>query len=466
MGNIPCGLPITNDCIAGSHPGFNQSIPNDIIAQDQRWKGMEGFFKAKVFFNAKDPVPYNSDSGEGFPFSQGSATAFYNHTFSGSRMVMIHYYFFDPAPEAFCEEEFDSPLQNHMEGGICGENGHVVVAGMYYTSRHWKDGAMVSFRAYGGYSDKGEREFSPYNGKFSIIDDYLMVQSGNAKVSSPGEIFSGTSFTWEDEDKAIISMPNAFSYDKSMSNYAFGEMERITEADFNEQVDKANDDFGVLEAEKIETPLREGNLFLSESYPSEAEWCGGLVDDPSCTTTPFQEPPGRVNPGAIAGFIIAGLVVFGLLGYLLHWHRMKKQARRFKIKFIQHIATNIKLAPSSGALNPNQLKAEFDRIDKDKGGFIEKEELRAFVNEGKLGEMSESDFDAMWTAIDVNNSGEVDFIEFCTFLSGCGAEIEEVYNEQRKMSRAARSKSVSNRLATRVSIVVKNDEGAPFIDEA
>ena len=85
-----------------------------------------------------------------------------------------------------------------------------------------------------------------------------------------------------------------------------------------------------------------------------------------------------------------------------------------------------------------QLKKEFDHIDKDKvdsslhdkngyfklsnithlsfsfihaqGGTISKSELKDFLASGKVGAISDKDVDAMWSAIDIDNSGEVDFV--------------------------------------------------------
>lgn len=53
---------------------------------------------------------------------------------------------------------------------------------------------------------------------------------------------------------------------------------------------------------------------------------------------------------------------------------------------------------------------EFDHIDKDKGGTISKDELKTFLKSGKIGDISDKDVDAMWAAIDIDNSGEVDFV--------------------------------------------------------
>ena len=56
----------------------------------------------------------------------------------------------------------------------------------------------------------------------------------------------------------------------------------------------------------------------------------------------------------------------------------------------------------------------------------------------KLTFLSEKDFEALWGAMDMDGKGEVDAIEFITFLSCCGGEFEEVYAEQQKLSKLER----------------------------
>jgi hypothetical protein len=73
-------------------------------------------------------------------------------------------------------------------------------------------------------------------------------------------------------------------------------------------------------------------------------------------------------------------------------------------------------------------------------------ELKAWIDEGKLGNISDKDFNALWSALDIDGSGTVDFVEFCTFLSGCGEAFDEVYDQQEKMSKQEKMKYASSRL--------------------
>jgi hypothetical protein len=117
------------------------------------------------------------------------------------------------------------------------------------------------------------------------------------------------------------------------------------------------------------------------------------------------------------------------------------------------VAQNITIAPTAGGLDTNAILKEFKHIDKDKGGTITKEELQVWLKDGKLGEISQSDFNVMWVAMDVDGNGSIDFVEFCTFLSGCGDAFEQVFTEQQtNLSKDEKFRRASLRLSTKVSI--------------
>jgi hypothetical protein len=44
--------------------------------------------------------------------------------------------------------------------------------------------------------------------------------------------------------------------------------------------------------------------------------------------------------------------------------------------------------------------------------------------------ISDKDFDALWSAMDIRDRGAVDPVQFIVFLSACGPQFEEVYKEQ------------------------------------
>lgn len=75
-------------------------------------------------------------------------------------------------------------------------------------------------------------------------------------------------------------------------------------------------------------------------------------------------------------------------------------------------------------MTPEDLAREFRLIDSGTNeggdGVISREELWTFMTSGKLGgEITRSDFDALFKAIDEDGNGTVDFTEFCRFLGRC-----------------------------------------------
>ena len=96
--------------------------------------------------------------------------------------------------------------------------------------------------------------------------------------------------------------------------------------------------------------------------------------------------------------------------------------RKKSTRFWQTIATEKLAAMASsleGALqNDDKLRKLFDDIDTDKGGTIDKEELRNAVQSvGSIG-ISEAQINVMMSAADDDDSGEIDFVEFCDILRG------------------------------------------------
>jgi hypothetical protein len=215
-------------------------------------------------------------------------------------------------------------------------------------------------------------------------------------------------------------------------------------------MEEAYKEYNVTEADRLPALLNESTL-LPEAFPTEWEWCGGVGQDPSCTVSQTQEPESSVNAGAIAGFTILGVAILVLALYLWHVHRMKqakaRTEQRMRKRFVLNVARRITIVPSPSQIPVEKLEAEFDHIDKNKGGTIEKEELRTFLNEGKLGQVSDSDFEALWSAMDVDGTGEVDFLEFCTFLSGCGQEFDDVFTQVESMSKQERMEYLSRRFS-------------------
>jgi len=395
------------------------------------------------------------------PLRQDRTIGFYNHTVDGSRLIVNRYYFKPPADAAFCNIPFDSPAANAQPGSECGVNGIVDFAGLYASLNHEHDGTLEIARATGFYAYGPSGIFDPDPGStVKLTDGSTFEFTFVAK-----DVFSSVqSFVFFDDDTASLSAVHTSLLRKEVDTVSTATMVRLTEEEFLAGIEEYNTAFAVPES--IEAPMTSDEVpKYAGTFPSEEQWCGGLINDVSCTPTPYQEPDAQLKGGFIALFVILGLFVFGIGAFLLHRSSANNQKKRYKEHFVRGIARNITIAESAGCIDPEQLKKEFDFIDKDGGGTISKDELTEFLKSGKVGNISDKDIGAMWAAIDIDNSGEVDFVEFIAFLGSCGDEFDTANKEQKTMSKDEKLMYASRRLSMRASSMAKLIENEVAGDE-
>ena len=143
-----CGSALRKPCLGATDVRYDANIPKDsIVAQDQRWEKFQGYFLYQNFRfdsgegNMAQPSPYNRPGSEARPFVRANGTAWYNHTFDGSRLYIHRHYLSSPAPQSFCEIPFfPQGGTNHSPGGECGVTGFSQVAGQLLALTHENDG--------------------------------------------------------------------------------------------------------------------------------------------------------------------------------------------------------------------------------------------------------------------------------------------------------------------------------------
>jgi len=160
----------------------------------------------------------------------------------------------------------------------------------------------------------------------------------------------------------------------------------------------------------------------------------------------YAAPNGGLSAGAVAGIVVGCVAAACLAISLYYLRRLKNQRMRYKRRLVQNVARNVSIAPSPGGISADKLADEFKHIDENGDGSISKTELRTWLQDGKLGEISEGDFDAMWDAMS-GNDDKVNAIEFFVFLSGCGDAFDEVYKEQTTMTKSQKIALASRRLS-------------------
>jgi hypothetical protein len=368
-----CGGSLTKPCLSETDTRYDANFPKSIVEQESNWKQFEGLWKV-VGKNFEDeavpaqPKPYFPGNYEwGVPYAQSEYVTFSNFTLDGSRAVLTSYSLYGPAPESFCNQTFNPPFQNIIGSGVCGVNGIVLAVGQYGTSTHENRGDLEMFRvSYSALPGNSIVDLIP-SGQLSWIDSSTLWGSNTVD----GIFSQNNPFVFLDNNTALLNQ-NVIDLVRSVrQGAALARMIRMEESEWITAIKEAYIEHNIQEIDRLPVPFQTFTLDPA-SYPTEEEWCGGIGNDPTCTISPYQEPNAELKTGAIAGFVIFGLVVlFGLL-YALHRHIIAEQERRIKERFIRGIARNISITPTAGALSHEKLVEEFQHIDKDKGGTIDK----------------------------------------------------------------------------------------------
>jgi hypothetical protein len=163
-------------------------------------------------------------------------------------------------------------------------------------------------------------------------------------------------------------------------------------------------------------------------------------------------PPEQVQPvlttGAIVGILFGFLAFVVLLFTGVYFIKTKQNERRLKSRFVRQVARNISIASSPNQLSADDIAKEIQHISGGKeGGAVTKSALKTWLDDGKLGLLSDKDFELLWSSLDTDNSGTIDPVEFCTYLSGCGEAFDEVNEEHKAMSKEEKIMFASRRLS-------------------
>jgi len=380
------------------------------------------------------PVPTTAFGGESFPY-----IAFTNHTFSGSRIYLHRI--------------------NIFPNVIDGQPSTSLVFDSFQTSTYEKDGSTESFPAQFGLIG-GSDEFQ---GNRSSSTTYPVGENAIFGTSYSGGdgSFLTESFTCLDDNCDRVSSTQESFLNGIRTVHSIAIYLRIaTEVEWISIVQEAYANYTVPPAIQVNFPIKEDCGFNGNCI-TEERWC---TQDPNCSPSPYQEPDAKMKGGWIAFFVIIGGLFAAAIGLALHSYFINKQAKRYRTKFAQRVAENINIRASARSLPAAALADEFKRIDKESpNGRISKEALWEFLNSGKAGEMSKSDFDALWAVMDADRSGSVDFLEFCAFMGKC----HEEYNQARadRGSIAERSSSRILFATTSARLLTKSMEMVAKVDD-
>lgn len=448
--SVDCGNWYSNSCRRDEDLRYDPNASDSIVEQAPVWGYFQGFWKYEVngYGPGGEPLgPSLANPAQpflvgGFPYSYFPAFGFLNVTIIGSRMYQHRYHIHSPASQEFCDQTLVSGFVNVLGTGTCGETGYSYSSEFFGTSSYERDGTIESVPF--EHANPGELL---RNGVYILqpVDNRTIYMVGK---DSNGGLATETLVFLDSINSQISGVSDFYVSSANQAQLvAFfrSKYERLEGANaFALAIEKAYKSSTVTASDRVEggkIPMQ--GACLLEPCPVETEWC---TSDPSCSTSPYQEPEGALQAGAIAGIVIASSVlIIGAL-YMIHRYFLKQQRKRYRAEFAKQVADTIEMTESYYALDAFKLLEEFQRIDDalpaDCAGKISKEAMKEFMQSGKVGYIKESDFGALWVAIDTDHSGYVDFLEFCAFLAQC-----EDLLEDKDRSRDSLAKLIAEKLA-------------------
>lgn len=465
---LKCGTPLTTDCVANGDIHYDPDYTNDLIKQAPFWGKKEGFSRLEhttrdVNGNGIYAVPFDETTGmygTGPLTNLVGALAFENATIIGSRIYKHVYILTAPVPQEFCQGgPPEGTVDVNVSGGqqpICGVNGRLITGDGWGTSTYEKDGTMHEFKGLGWWNAVASTNFIPIDERTSyLVSRDTEEDKKDANVQASGDfMYHGDNF------EKLFSITSLYQLDAEnpfqSNTVSVGGV--LEEEQWLEEIQEAMKKFNIPESERVSLPMTTECLHPLECA-TEEDFCT-VGKDPECSVSPYQEPAASLNGGGIALIVILCIAAVVAVGSFVYRRASAAQKKRYKEHIIRGIARNITIAPSAGMLSPQLLHKEFDHIDKDKGGTISKAELKEFLNSGKVGDLSDKDLDAMWAVLDLDGSGEVDFVEFTAFLSSCGEEFETVHKETLAMTKEEKLVFASKRLSVRDLAAADDEESA------
>lgn len=445
---VKCGEWYSTDCLGDTDNRYDLDSTNDIVEQAPLWGEQAGYWRAvsSNFDSEGNPTqpmlfnPTNLEDGYGLPYKRDVTISYVNITFAGSRAYEHRLTINDPAPQEWCNANpAIPPAMNALNGGVCGVNGYASWTDSIKTSSYEKDGSIVNVG--GALSFSQDTSFQPSGGIGTPIGgDTIFTSSYGSNTGGESTISKVWTFTNKAKTMADAqrSQYNTFGDVSILIGSTKLQYTKITEEEFIQGVQDEWAAKNVQVANRGEVPMQ--RACLASECATEEDWC---VTDPDCSESPYQEPDADVRGEVIAGFVVAGAVLLVGALYVVHLRVIKKQSERIREALVKRIAADINVGFSDQALTVEGLQEEFNKIDTSNDGLVQKEELHAFIMSGKVGTISESDFNALFASLDDDGSGEIDFAEFISFIGKCGTQISTLSRKE-KLDQISQQISVRN----------------------
>jgi len=410
-----CGDFFYNECSYADDVRYNPDASIALKDQDPIWSKLEGFWVGNYSFYDGEgkPMPsslYDEAYGFGWPYGYEDYRGAINITIVGSRYYQHNYFFYPPATTQFCSENSNpTPGKLNVYGnGVCGVNGGFKSFNAFGTSSHEKDGTMHSLPGAGTYANY-------VNIAYPIDGNTLLYTSTDDST----QFHSQTNVFYPDDTRRTRT---AYGFDYNTPGEvnplyysSLYREEKVTKEEFL----KALSDFSTL----YNVPPEDAAPFPMESACLTGNWAGGVNAvcpseesfckmDPACSESPYNETP-SLNAVKVGGAIAIGCALIIIILLLYTWRQMKDVRRGARKKLQRAIGS---MASEWSTLNesPQQLLTIFESIDTDGNGMITKTEITDYMK--SHGGMEKKEVEGIFDKFDVDNSGGLDFAEFCSFM--------------------------------------------------
>jgi len=442
QGGASCGEWWTSSaCLGDTDKRYDEDASDNLMDQHEIWGKLAGFWIGDLsYYDGEGEVYpsscYQTSTGFGWPYEYGQYKGFINITIVGTRFYQHNYFLYPPAAAAFCSQSCPSGSTNVFGSGVCGTTGGAKSFESFGTSRYERDGSMESLGGVGTYAGfvNIARPIDAKTLLYTSTDDTSQFHS-QTNVFYPDDKHrtrTAYGFMWNVPD----GMPppnNSLFYSSLYREW------KVTEQEWLEALQAQYIAYKVPQADRVQAgrvPME--TVCLSGSHaggvpesdcPTEAQWC---KQDPDCSRSPYQEINAGLSAGAIVLIVLGSVFVVVLplcgLAYWMHRRRLKAARDLFVGAVCLEIFHQKKDVPSedrekkAGLFRANTLQDLYAGIDLDSSGEITKEELMAFMQNGKIKEAlgvqpSARDVSVLFAAMDPRGRGRVDFADFCCFLA-------------------------------------------------
>lgn len=408
---LKCGIGgITKPCIGDTDPRYDPKATYDLKSQTAYYKNLlpkgsnTGLFSGLSYIYNEEGIPSKNIVVPGLEalgnFSYFPAPIFTNVTVYGSRLIQTDYFISKSttmggpgllnALEVLHTSTFEKNGQAQMIA-------NTVVTGGY---QMLKDGDIITST-----SNETAELYSRREDQLRQAS-YVVHEGTLSSVETAYRIYDGQPEFW---------------YMRRQTQTMKSESEWLRE------FEAALDDAGVLSAAsagafglpldlaKPSIPINERQCAQADQNlcPTEEMW---QKKDPYFNQSPYVEPDGILTGGFIAAVIVSSIIIAAAIFYFINRTLMMKQQERLQVAFRKAVSKQI----SGGLkddLSPDQLLKLYKKVDADGNGTISKDELKQLINENGLGDLSDKDFNVMFSTIDLDDNKALSFTEFTAFFA-------------------------------------------------